>query len=126
MNIDIGLVYSYHSLGTIKMNKREKAILTRLYWLIAEYKNEHHVLYYSKDVLQSVLRKEYTIAENLVNNKIVGESIIVPPILSENEGVRSDLNTFAESEHLSLPRKNIPIADFGELDGHPRSMRKRK
>ena len=61
------------------MNKREKAILTRLYWLIAEYKNEHHVLYYSKDVLQSVLRKEYTIAENLVNNKIVGESIIVPP-----------------------------------------------
>ena len=67
------------------MNKREKAILTRLYWLIAEYKNEHHVLYYSKDVLQSVLRKEYTIAENLVNNKIVGESIIVPPILSQNE-----------------------------------------
>jgi len=33
------------------------------------------------------------------------ESIIVPPIPSENDDVRSDLNTFAESEHLSLPRK---------------------
>ncbi len=53
------------------MNKHEKELLTKLYWLIQENKNEHHILYYSKDVLQCITKGEYGIARNLLDRKFV-------------------------------------------------------
>ena len=51
------------------MNKKERRLLEKLYWYIAENKNEHHVVYYCKDVLYSILKGEYKIAENLLKKK---------------------------------------------------------
>ena len=51
------------------MNKQEKSLLTELYWIIEENKSEHHLLYYSKDILGSILRGEYGVAEKLIQRK---------------------------------------------------------
>ena len=60
------------------MNKKERELLTELFWVIQENKNEHHILYYSKDVLQSILHGELKIAENLLMQKSI-PTILVPP-----------------------------------------------
>ena len=65
------------------MNKKEKSLLTELYWYIESNKSEHHALYYSKDVLQSILRGEFGIAKNLLKHK--DSLIFVPPKQSESE-----------------------------------------
>jgi len=66
------------------MNKKEKELLSELYWWLSEYKNEHHVIYYAKDVLQSIIRGELKIAENLLMPKATA-SMTVPPKQSEDE-----------------------------------------
>jgi len=47
------------------MNKRENGVLISLYWLNTRYKNDHWVIYRTKEVLQCLLRGEIRIAENL-------------------------------------------------------------
>lgn len=49
------------------MNQTEKDILTKLHWYLQESKNEHYIIYNAKEVLQSVLKGQYSSAENLVN-----------------------------------------------------------
>ncbi len=51
------------------MNKKEREILIKLYWYIQENRNEHPVIYFSQDVLGSVLRKELGIAKRLIGLK---------------------------------------------------------
>ena len=62
------------------MNKKERELLTELFWVIQENKNEHHILYYSKDVLQSILRGELKIAENLLMPKATPAVLISPKV----------------------------------------------
>jgi len=51
------------------MNKREKGLLTELYWITERYKNDYAVVYYIKNILGSILREEYGIAEKLIQRK---------------------------------------------------------
>ena len=53
------------------MNLREKGLLTELYWYIAENKSEHPVLYHGKDILQSILRGEFGVADRLLKHEII-------------------------------------------------------
>jgi len=48
------------------MNKQEREILERLFWYVQQHKNDHHILYTTKEILQSVLRGEYRIARDLI------------------------------------------------------------
>ena len=52
-----------------QLNLREKGLLTELYWYIAENKSEHPVLYHGKDILQSILRGEFGVADRLLKYK---------------------------------------------------------
>jgi hypothetical protein len=72
------------------MNKKERELLTELFWVIQENKNEHHILYYSKDVLQSILHGELKIAENLLLPKST-PTILVPP-KSIELGLKQEIN----------------------------------
>lgn len=66
------------------MNKKEKSLLTELYWYIERNKNEHPALYYSKDVLQSILKGEYSVADTLL--KIKGTSLKkIEPMTTKTE-----------------------------------------
>jgi len=59
------------------MNKKEKELLSELYWWLAEYKNEHHVIYFAKNILQSIIKGKLSVAEKLLMPKSVA-SFSVP------------------------------------------------
>ena len=113
------------------MNKKERELLTKLYWIIKENKNEHHVLYYCKDVLQEIMSGNHRVARDLLDMKF---PMIVPPKLSEPNRYEevsdssnryenvSDMTTNSENDekcsHDSLPRKEI---DYSKIQLVPKS-----
>ncbi len=51
------------------MNKKEREIFIELYRYLQDNRNAHPVIYFSQDVLGSVLRKELGIAKRLIELK---------------------------------------------------------
>lgn len=89
------------------MNKNERKLLTQLYWILQKDKNEHSTIYYCKDILQSIMKREYKIAENLLSYKIT----VPPKELNQYEYISdSNKNVTKRYEPMSdntLPRTNI-------------------
>jgi hypothetical protein len=49
------------------MNKKERKLITELFWRLQNRKNEHHLVYMAQEVLQSIIEKDYGIARNILN-----------------------------------------------------------
>jgi len=86
------------------MNKHEKSLLTELYWIIEKNKNDHHILYYSKDILGSILRGKYGISEKLIQRKTI------------------DILGKTEDDGVTCPRCGEPAYDKGYCMEHAIQM----
>ena len=63
------------------MNKKEKDLTQKLYWFMMNREMDNHDLYCSKEILKSIIRGEYGLAQNLLD--VFDKPIIVSTRVSE-------------------------------------------
>jgi len=90
------------------MNKQEKRLLTKLFWHLQRNKNTHHIIYSAQETLASILKKEYGIADKLLDRLSWGQ--VPPPLVTRGTPIRYEKTSDKSkrykkvSDDLSMPR----------------------